>query len=205
VNELIGYHGTKSSNVSDILSNNFKDPIVNKENDHWLGHGIYFFSDFELAEWWAKIKVRTHNRKYNADDKASVIKVVIQAERIVDLDNPCKMNEFVEFCREFQEEIVREGIVLDFTSVKEWSNSREKISKRKRCFFLDAYKLDKNIEVIVYTFSKKDPSYASSKYYKTVFRELDLHYNEKQICVSKSSNISERIEIKLDLDSEEVI
>lgn len=74
--ELVGYHGTKSSNVSDIISSN-----------HWLGHGIYFFTDFELAEWWAKTKVEKHNKKYHTKDKASVIKAEIQADKIVDLDS----------------------------------------------------------------------------------------------------------------------
>jgi len=205
VSELVGYHGTKSSNISDIISNNFKEPIVAKNNDHWLGHGIYFFSDYELAEWWAKIKVNKHNKKYNTKDKASVIKAEIQADQIVDLDNPFKMNDFIDFCQVFQEEIVKKGIILDFTSENKRNNSPEKISKRKRCFFLDVYKKDKSIEVIIYTFSKTNPSYASSKYHRSLFKELGFHYNEKQICVSEPGNIRKRIEIKVDLDSEEVI
>ncbi|HPR95840.1 MAG TPA: hypothetical protein PK466_05890 [Thermotogota bacterium] len=205
MDDLIGYHGTKSSNVSGILSENFKEPIVKKEDNHWLGHGIYFFSDFELAEWWAKTKVKIHNKKYSADDRASVIKAEIQADRIIDLDLPSKMNEFVEYCHKFQEEIVEQGIVLDFISDKKNSNTPEKISKRKRCFFMDSYKLDRDIEVILFTFSKENPSYASSRYHKRLFKELDLHYNEKQICVSKPSNIVKRVEIKFDFDDEVII
>ena len=205
MSELVGYHGTKSSNVSDIISSNFKEPIVSKDNNHWLGHGIYFFTDFELAEWWAKTKVEKHNKKYHTKDKASVIKAEIQADKIVDLDNPFKMNEFIEFCQVFQEEIVKKGVIFDFTSDKKRKSSPGNFKKQKRCFFLDIYKQEKNIEVIIYTFSKSNPSYASSKYHKTLFKDLDLHYNEKQICVSKPSNICKRFEIKFDLDSEEVV
>jgi len=182
--------------VDDILSNNFKEPTVKQGDNHWLGHGIYFFSDFELADWWAKTKVKNHNKKYSNIDMASVIKAEIQAERIVDLDNPSEMNNFVEYCHKFQAELVKEGVVLELVDIN---------SKQKRCFFMDSYKLEKDIEVIIYTFSKKNPSYASSKYHKEVFRELDLHYNEKQICVGNPGNIGKRIEIKFDSRSEVII
>ncbi|MBR3809179.1 MAG: hypothetical protein IKK46_02615, partial [Clostridia bacterium] len=42
-------HGTDASVVNDILKNGF---IYKPNDEHWLGDGIYFFLDENLAEWW---------------------------------------------------------------------------------------------------------------------------------------------------------
>jgi hypothetical protein len=39
---LIGYHGTDSENVDNILNSNFNPSVGDR---HWIGDGIYFFID----------------------------------------------------------------------------------------------------------------------------------------------------------------
>lgn len=54
--KIIGYHGTKAKNVNPILKNGFIIAPKKDGDNHWLGHGIYFYSDYELADWWARTK-----------------------------------------------------------------------------------------------------------------------------------------------------
>lgn len=70
---------------------------------------------------------------------------------------------------------------------------------------MDIVKESKKIDVIMYTFSKNDPSYVRSKYNLEKIKVLGLNYNEKQICVTKSDSIIDRtVEDKL-LSFDEVI
>lgn len=79
-----------------------------------------------------------------------------------------------------------EPSVLDFT--------QGKISERIRCFWMEALKEVYNIQVIIYTFTRHNPSYVESKY--SIYSEdeyslknMELLYHEKQICVSANSFI----------------
>jgi hypothetical protein len=51
--ELLGFHGTEYRNLNKIISNEF---IPYKRLDHWLGQGIYFYENFDLAKWWVSKK-----------------------------------------------------------------------------------------------------------------------------------------------------
>ena len=66
-------------------------------------------------------------------------------------------------------------------------------------------KENKNIDVIIYTFSKRDPAYAASKYHISKLGRLGLFYNEKQICVTDCNSIKERTIVGNDLSLDEVI
>lgn len=43
---------------------------------------VYFYSDYELAEWWGRTKVNRQNEKYGLDDTPIVIKGVIKGDTI---------------------------------------------------------------------------------------------------------------------------
>lgn len=47
--ELLLYHGTDKTYAEKILKNGFTI-IPNKS--HWLGNGVYFYLDYDLAKWW---------------------------------------------------------------------------------------------------------------------------------------------------------
>lgn len=182
VQKIIGYHGTKASKKDLIIKNGFKIPERKKEDNYWLGHGIYFFSDYELAEWWAITKVNRHRIKYGSKDFPCVIRAEIRAENVLDLDNPFALNQFFFWCHESaSKEIIPSGVVLDF----DMGDGQEKAKQRERCFWLDYIKEEKDISVIIYTFSKKNPSYGNHHHMK----DVGLYYNEKQICVSDNKFI----------------
>ena len=80
--KIIGYHGTKERFAASIINNGFKIAIRKENDNHWLGHGIYFYSDYELAEWWGRTKVNRQNEKYGNNDTAIVIKGVIEGDTV---------------------------------------------------------------------------------------------------------------------------
>jgi len=178
----IGYHGTDGKFVSDIRSNGFRS---NQRDDHWLGQGIYFYSTFELANWWICAKLK----KLNQGDTGAVIKVELtsKSDKVLDLDEPHQLDGFFQYIREKKVEFEKLGIPLDFTKgLKNDANFGNKTNIRKQCFFMDIMKKELGIELIIRTFSKNHPSYASIKSYKAV----KLPYNEKQLCASNNDIIT---------------
>jgi hypothetical protein len=170
-----GYHGTNINYVNSILSEGFKS---NVREDHWLGQGIYFYADFELAKWWAE-------KKFNRFRKtAAIIYVEIKAESkdILDLDTLSGYNFFLTEIKQ----------ILSILKI------RIKFSLDKRienlCFALDLLKNELGINVIIRTFPKKNPSYGGhniSDFEKNYFNlPYDFVYLEKQICVTNNTVFS---------------
>ena len=135
-----------------------------------------------MAEWWGKTKVNKHNEKYGSDDVPIVIRGNIEAEEVWDLDKPFVLQQFKKCQIALEKEFVDEGIKIDFSG----KNSSAKI----RCFWMDCIKENYNIEVILYTFSRKNPSYIDSKDHaqsedRFPLGAMGLVYHEKQICVTE--------------------
>lgn len=189
--EIIGFHGTTKKSANIITKDNFKINEPKNTDNHWLGHGIYFFEICELAEWWAETKVSARNKKYNYKDSPAVLKCKIKSENVLDLDNPFELMRFLEFCRKDETKLVEDGVVLDFSKqIPKYRDREDIITERRRCFFLDRMKDCNNISIIIYTFTKENPSYISSKYHKTILNDFGFyHYNEKQICVTDNKFI----------------
>lgn len=204
--EIIGFHGTTKKSANIIIKDNFKINEPKNTDNHWLGHGVYFFEVHELATWWAQTKVNARNKKYNRKDSAAVLKCKILGNNILNLDNPFELMRFIEFCRNDEKRLIEEGVVIDFSKqIPKQKNMNKIITERKRCFFLDRMKDCNNISVIIYTFNKDNPSYASSKYHKTILNDFGFfHYNEKQICVTDKKFIVD-ITIIDQLYQEEII
>lgn len=186
--KITGYHGTKERFANSIINDGFKIAMPKKGDNHWLGHGIYFYSDYELAEWWSKTKVEKQNKKYGCNDKPVVIKGNIHADNVWDLDNPFILRQFKECQKELERQFIEQGVELDFTEGK------RPISEKIRCFWMDAMKEEKSIEVIIYTFSRSNPSYVTSEYHVNKLEDYPLYnmglaYHEKQICVTKDKNV----------------
>lgn len=187
--KIIGYHGTKERFADSILKDGFKIAPKRENDNHWLGHGIYFYSDYELAEWWGRTKVNKHNKKYGFDDTSVVIKGIIEGDEVWDLDKPFVLKRFKECQKKLEKDFIKLGVKLDFSK----GDTLEKI----RCFWMDSVKEDYNISVLIYTFTKDNPSYVESEYHvnsKEEFslRNMGLTYHEKQICVTDNQFIVDR-------------
>lgn len=113
--EIIGFHGTTKKSANIIIKDNFKINEPKNTDNHWLGHGVYFFEVHELATWWAQTKVNARNKKYNRKDSAAVLKCKILGDNILNLDNPFELMRFIEFCRNDEKKLIEEGVVIDFS------------------------------------------------------------------------------------------
>ena len=68
-----GYHGTFESAVEDILSSGFKTEF---REYHWLGQGIYLYTNFELSKWWIQTKIE----KLLLSEDPAVIEVICKSD-----------------------------------------------------------------------------------------------------------------------------
>ncbi len=75
-----GYHGTKASNVDDILANGFQ---ISRNSYDWLGSGIYFWQDApQRAREWVE---QSLIRQGAATDRPVVIKARLKLPNCIDL------------------------------------------------------------------------------------------------------------------------
>lgn len=173
---IVGYHGAALSNKNNILENGFES---NERSDHWLGQGIYFYDDEDLAKWWAETK---YLKKYNTS--ICVIKAEIQAElsQVLNLDKP-------------------KGIDYLFAKIKILTKSKTKVEISDNpitnlCFVLDYIKIEFGIAIVKLTFFKDKTSYGSvniEEFEKNNFPlPLSVTYKEIQICVSDNTFIKRK-------------
>ena len=87
ITSYTAYHATDRKNIGSIVANGF---TYNKYEYHWLGNGVYFFLDKQLAIKWGK----NHSAQYGVIDDCSIIKVLIE----VDDDDLCDMRMLDTYC-----------------------------------------------------------------------------------------------------------
>ena len=54
------YHATDQKCLDGILKEGF---ICKPNKEHWLGNGVYFFIEYELALWWSSTKHKKYGEK----------------------------------------------------------------------------------------------------------------------------------------------
>lgn len=187
--KIIGYHGTKQSACKNITNFGFKINKSKEDDNHWLGHGVYFYDDFKLAKSWATQKVNVQNKKYNKNDRASVIKVDICSKNILNLNDNSEVDKYFEFLEEFI-------YLTDKHKFKLEDKSDEIELEKFNCIALDYYAKIKKIDVIIRTFKSNRTNYYDIKHKlkKDIMKILKICYIEKQICV-KNIDVIKNIRI----------
>ncbi|NLJ18363.1 hypothetical protein [Globicatella sulfidifaciens] len=192
--QLCGYHGTLSNSAEKIIKDGFKikeyTPNDGKYcHNHWLGHGIYFYEDYDLAKQWADSKSIAFAKKHNLKSESTVIFASYKSneKNICNLDNSNQLRKFNNYAKDVEKLIANERYYcLDFTkNIKPELSAEEKeqeIIKRIRCFAFDCFKSEKNIQIIMYTFSMRN---------HVKYTDIALGVNQKQICVSSPNCITE--------------
>lgn len=182
---ITGYHGTLYSNKDSILNNGFV--ISNKRDDHWLGHGVYFYKDIDLAIWWSNNVVKSAYRKNKGLFNGGIVFKVImepQDHKVLDLDDRSTLTLFNEYCIHIHEEYkkINKEIVVE-------AKDEFTLKNKLRCIYLDIYKDEHDIDLVMYTFARQSPSYSWNfkKHGKPM--DLGLDYKEPQICVYNQKSI----------------
>lgn len=175
---LDGYHITDAALCENIIRNGF---TYNSNPKHYLGQGIYFYNDFDIA----KLNVQSKKINYGSTNKKAILHCTISTllKQFLDLDSPSQNTKFRKFWNEFLEYIEKNNIQLTFQNKKDFLKNKHLYYK---CYVLDLYKKVNNYNVVVKTFSIDTPSYGESIYNLNF---SGLPYLEKYICVSKSQLI----------------
>ena len=171
-----GFHGTDVKNVDAILNMEF---TATTRTDHWLGQGIYFYSDYHLALWWIKKKLKS-----TYGHSCAVIQAKMECEEgtFLDMDSVFGLDYFL---REIDSILASEA--------KELSIKFTQDTVRNLCFALDLLKTFRGIKLIAMTFHKDNPSYAAENveaFKKSHFPLPEsITYRERQICASSNDII----------------
>lgn len=162
------YHGTDLEAAKEIEKDKF---TVKKNPKHWLGNGIYFFTDKALAKWWTS----GPTKKFGTEVKEpAILEVTVEVDEknILDLRQFEQYSELAKQYRIFLEMFIEHGV--------------QKISdERFRCLFFDWYmKVCPNIDIIIANFfSLKQPYICDDA--KSFFGHTYIEYGETQVCLKE--------------------
>ncbi len=175
--EMVSFHGTFKENCKSILEDGFRVRPAKDGDNHYLGHGIYWYAYYEHAEMWARKKVAAKKRKGQYFSPAVLkSKIVCDSLKILDLDNPRQMEEFLEHIKIF------EKVVFERYIIKSLSQRNDEYIRL--CYAIDYYKKVKGYDVVMRTFGTSSIKTECLEYRYEGSINLGLAYNEKQICVS---------------------
>lgn len=177
--EIEGFHNTEIKNIDDIIKNEFI-PVYRKT--HWLGQGIYFFDNLDIAN-------DNKNMLEEFDEMVTIgVKIKVPMKHYLDLDNKDNQTIFREYCNEVIDTLGEAGLEILY---KEAEQEKKNIKKLVvfRCFCLDLYKTEKKFFVITKTFPKDNPCYGIKI---KNFDFLGFPYLERYICVSDNLYIENK-------------
>lgn len=164
------YHATDQKCLDGILKEGF---IYKPNKDHWLGNGVYFFIEYELALWWSSTKHKKYGEK---------IKKPIIIEANLNCNNDCVVdfrlvkdyNWLSQRYDEFYKEILDNGC-------------NEITDNQLRCLFFDWLKTEYDIKIVIGGFYKNH----KSKYLHYILPDsFCLPFIEYQVCVYDNSVLS---------------
>lgn len=178
--QFTAYHGTCSIHKASIEQHGFSPEKVKRRDDHWLGQGVYFFSDQNIATWWAKDQA---SKDWNKGSFPVVYQCEISTDESAyfDLDVYSNLDYFFNYAIQLKRDIDESP---DLTNKPIFTDDSF------RAILFDYFKRANNIDVIVYTFSKPLASYTQKRrgndksLVLTLSDILGLSFHERQICVS---------------------
>ena len=139
--KIEGYHNTKSENITSILQNGFKCRYNDK---HWLGQGIYFFADYDIAI------LNLNMLEQNETIKTICVEIDVPDDQFIDFDIVENLNQLRIYCNEKENELQTLGKKILFKD----TDPREARQKLK-CFFWIYLKKKKAMPSFPKPFQKK--------------------------------------------------
>lgn len=181
VKTFVGYHSTNDENAMNILSNNFMMPKVPDGEDvtgqeryakYWLGAGIYFFEDVDVAKWWCTKPSST----FGCTGKHVIIESTLNSNKIWDLRKVSKWREIIKYFDYFMS-LIGSAYVVNVPS-----ENQKDLRQNLRCIFFTWLRSTYDIEMIIAAFNQHEFQYLEEGKYK-IEDELDIYYTEVQYCV----------------------
>lgn len=166
------YHGTDKEYAEKIISGGFE---VKTSKTHWLGNGIYFFTDYSLAKWWTTNPTSKYGKKIN-------VPAIIEAELKFDesdIFDLRKLTNYLEFCRIYKDEFWSDFV----GNIKEGKSFDKPIDLEElRCSFCDYLYEMYSMKGIVGTFNLSSQQYLPAEYGK-YFDKFNINYTQVQVCL----------------------
>lgn len=128
----IGYHTTYIIYKDSILKNGF---YLSKNNNEWLGEGVYFWDNEKNALWWKQ------NSKI-LERCVFVCELKCMINNYLDLDNKMEMSKFESYLNDY----------LRSYSTSKLAKPKFKNADECRKFFCDIYCSHNNICILSFTF-----------------------------------------------------
>jgi hypothetical protein len=170
--ECVLYHGTDKKYANDIISNGF---VVKENRRHWLGNGIYFFTDEALARWWTTNPSKKFGHNISSP---AIIQCVFASDDDTILDLR-KFDDYTYCFEQFQH--------FYNNMYRPYCTMREIDINRLRCTFFDWLFDTHQYTAIIGTFlSAEQPYYKPIRQAENNFKNLNLAYNEVQVCIPEA-------------------
>ncbi len=169
--KITAYHGSDLSVAEDIVRDEFH---CNSNKEHWLGDGIYFYIDKNLAEWWTTKPTNKHGMEIK---EPVIIECAIEAEEDKVL-NLCDLQGYKKY------------VDLYNSFFKTWAfqaKPQEEVNiKQLRCAFFNFLLLIYDIDMIIAPFILPDQPYMPRYFNDQYANNMHISYCEVQICVAEN-------------------
>lgn len=175
--QMVAYHGTLREFAENIREKGFTPKI---RKNHWLGQGVYFYDEFELAHWFIAINSKTDPQKKLGSGEIGIIKVNLgcSTEKILDLDTVQGINFFYQSIKDLWTELGTLTFLPDEHVI--------------RCALLDIICEVYGFHVVLKTFEKPNPTYGNvdtARFDQEIF-PVNIKYKERQVCVRNTECIN---------------
>lgn len=170
------YHGTDKKAAKNIQKEGFR---LKASHEHWLGNGIYFYTDRTLAEWWTTNPTDSFGTKIQ---KPVIMRCTInKSESELKILNLLDLEDYEFYYKEF---------VDCFWPKYSAEHPKEGAEYKKiRCAYLDFLKALYGLDIVIGNFNIPEQPYMIGVQHK-IFESLKMVYTEIQVCVFDSSIIS---------------
>ena len=164
------FHATDQSCVDSILNRGF---TAKKNRYHWLGNGIYFYKDYQLAKWWAT----NPTKKFGVDiTSPAILSVDVNFDQHAVLDLSC-LSGYTECINEYNE---FSSYVVPALEESVWYDR-----SALRCSFFDWVFKTCDVSCIIGNFTHRNQKYLMEFSQEAInqLRLFHLPFTETQVCI----------------------
>lgn len=193
---IVGYHATNKTNVASILTDNFKRPVKSTENTdkkadkrfykYWLGNGVYFFEDIEVAKWWKSCPSTTFGEKESFENKAIIRARIATSDKTWDLRKVDTWRKTIKAFDEYMDELGKYITGGNDDQEKDDQELNEEIDEelfqKLRCSFFNWFNQNYDVDIIIAAFNQSEFDYLDKGCYN-IGKLMDIYYTEVQYCV----------------------
>lgn len=169
------FHGTDRINAQNIQKEGFR---LKASHEHWLGNGVYFYTDNSLAQWWTTNPTSKFGTKI---ENPVIIRCSLnKSDEELNILNLLNLEDYELYYQEFVDSFWPKYIKQHPTKGADY--------KRIRCAYFDFLKALYGLDMVVGNFYVPEQPYMTGIRHD-IFASLKMAYTEIQVCVFDSNLI----------------